>query len=143
DISTLNGGEAQLIFETDAENLGVVGFAGFGSREVTTDIANIGGIPASAERAYFGVGAHYTHHFSEQFRGFFQGGIMHQSGKFSLAGVSQSETALGLFVAAGFEAMMSDSVSLVLTARPLEPSLDFDGVDVDSTTFTVGVGLKL
>ena len=142
DVDQLDGVEAQFTgsFADDSALQNVRGLGIVSLGRATNEIL---GSDIETERISIGLGVEGSAALSEKARVFGQIGGMVTKGQISVDSLSDDDSAFGPFFGLGLELLLNESASFFVSYRPLEPTLDFDGDDVDTQTLTVGLGFSL
>ena len=130
DLNRTLGGEIQI------SSGGLVVFA-HGSQ----DDSQVLGTDDSLTRASLGIGAEVTYG-DGPVRAIGQLGIMASSLTADVRTFERTEAEAGVFIGLGAEADLAPGVSLFILGRPLEPSVNFEGNDLDSRSLLFGIGLS-
>lgn len=142
DVDQLGGIEAQFT-GSFGEDTALKDVKGLGILSLGRADNEVFGAEVETERMSLGLGVEGSADLGERARVFGQIGGMATKGEISVDGVSEDDTQFGPFFGLGFELLIHEKASFFVSYRPLEPTLDFDGSDVDTRTLTVGVGFSL
>lgn len=151
DIDRAGGVEIQVMGALTEADDTLYGVGGFGYQTVDNSLVDGGdAIDVEATRISFHGGVEKQFIFNEAARFLLQGGIMYNDIEIegtitSLGDVlsfSDSENAIGLYVALGLQVQFNDGLAGTLMYRPLEPSVDFGlAGDIDTETLLLGITL--
>ena len=94
---------------------------------------------ADLYRVSFGMGAEYGYDIGAV-RVIGQAGVMATALEADLRSFERTQSEVGAFIGLGVEAEVADGINLFLIGRPLEPSVNFGGSDLDARTILFGVG---